>query len=157
MSIEQQVEIVNLLLDHGADPRTMIARPWGLSGSALHVACHQANPWLVEVLLRYGADPNMPDSLGQTPLHTATTFANAHSTGRQVIELLVSAGANPRAVCYRGLQPSMYSMDKTVLETLMRAERWWASRMIAWVRSRSTGNVFHWLPEDVLRRVVVFM
>jgi ankyrin repeat protein len=157
MSIEQQVETVTLLLEHGADPGTTIARPWGLSGTALHFACHQANPWLVEVLLRFGADPNMTDSLGQTPLHTAATFANAHSTGRQVILLLVAAGANPRAVCYRGLQPSMYSVDKSVLETLNRAERWWATRMIAWVRSRSTGNVVQWLPEDILRRVGIFL
>jgi hypothetical protein len=157
MSIDQQVEIVTLLLEYGADPGTTIARPWGLTGTALHIACHQANPWLVEVLLRFGADPNMADSLGQTPLHTAATFANAHSTGRQVIELLVSAGANPRAICYRGLQPAMYSVDVAVLDTLKRAERWWASRMIAWVRSRSTENVVHWLPEDILRRVVVFM
>jgi ankyrin repeat protein len=157
MSVDQQVEIVKLLLERGADPGISIARPWGLTGSALHIACHQANPWLVEVLLRFNADPNMPDSLGQTPLHTAATFANAHSDGRQVIELLVSAGANPRAICYRGLQPSMYSVDNTVLDTLKRAERWWCSRMIAWVRSRSSGNVVQWLPEDVLRRVVVFL
>jgi ankyrin repeat protein len=155
--MDQQVEIVKLLLEHGADPGITIARPWGLTGSALHIACHQANTLLVEVLLRYGADPNMTDSLGQTPLHTAATYANAHSDVRTVIEFLVSAGANPRAVCDRGLQPSMYSMDHAVLDTLMRAERWWSSRMIAWVRSRSTGNVIQWLPEDILRRIVVFM
>jgi ankyrin repeat protein len=157
MSIDQQVEIVKLLLEHKADPGITIARPWGLTGSALHIACQQANPWLVEVLLRFGANPNATDSLGQTPLHTAATYANAHSDVRQVIDFLVSAGANPRALCDRGLQPSMYSVDNAVLETLMRAERWWSSRVIAWVRSRSTGNVIQWLPEDILRRLVDFM
>jgi ankyrin repeat protein len=154
MTVEQQVQMVEALLDHGANPNVHIPRPWGLQGTALHVACHQVNVWLVQVLLARGANPNACDSVGQTALHTAATFANGHPNGREITELLVASGASPLATCHRDLTARQYSLDHSVQRTLARAERWWRCRMLAWVRSRSvTENVVRWLPEDALRLV----
>merc|ERR1719460_3426113 len=154
MTVEQQVQMVEALLDHGANPNVHIPRPWGLQGTALHVACHQVNVWLVQVLLARGANPNACDSVGQTALHTAATFANGHPNGREITELLVASGASPLATCHRELTARQYSLDHSVQRTLARAERWWRCRMLAWVRSRSaTENVVRWLPEDALRLV----
>ena len=35
--------------------------------TALHLACHKGDQWLVSLLMCYGADPNVRDSWGQTP------------------------------------------------------------------------------------------
>jgi Arf-GAP with coiled-coil, ANK repeat and PH domain-containing protein len=37
--------------------------------SLLHLACHVADVGMVELLLQYGANVNMTDSRGRTPLH----------------------------------------------------------------------------------------
>ena len=81
--------------------------------TALHVACRRkqsatetdagpgpgpagtatpADARLVATLLRYGADPNARDALGETPLHHALEACDAASA-----RLLARAGADPRA------------------------------------------------------------
>ena len=42
-----------------------------LNQTALHLAVHQGNTKIVERLVGYGADLNVPDSDGDTPLHIA--------------------------------------------------------------------------------------
>ncbi|KAL5979449.1 hypothetical protein ACLOJK_019353 [Asimina triloba] len=37
--------------------------------SLLHLACHNADVGMIELLLQYGANINAPDLKGQTPLH----------------------------------------------------------------------------------------
>lgn len=158
MTIDQQVQLVETLLDFDADPNVYIRRQWGLQGTALHVGCHQVNIWLVQVLLRHKADPNLTDSVGQTALHTACTFANANADGAKIVQLLIAAGANPRALCSRGLTPDAYSLDTDVRAALARHAGWWRGRLLAWVRSRGTSeHVISRLPEDALRVVSRFL
>lgn len=111
-----------ILADGGADvnvrvgavaasvPRSYAAESRGQT--ALHVACRRkqdgkedgaptlADARLVATLLRYGADPNARDALGETPLHHALEACDA-ATAR----LLARAGADPRARDAAGRTP----------------------------------------------------
>lgn len=44
--------------------------------SLLHLACHQGNPVMLELLLQFGADINMQDFHGRTPLHHCISMGN---------------------------------------------------------------------------------
>lgn len=44
--------------------------------SLLHLACHQGNPVMLELLLQFGADINMRDYHGRTPLHHCISMGN---------------------------------------------------------------------------------
>lgn len=86
-------DTLELLLRHGADPRSAGADGW----TALHAAVGAIDPQRVEVLLRAGADPLARDRHGYTPLDHARADA-AHSRNpdqqpyfEQVIALLQAA------------------------------------------------------------------
>ena len=112
-----------ILADGGADvnvrvgavaasvPKSYAAESRGQT--ALHVACRRkqgdeetdgaptpADARLVATLLRYGADPNARDALGETPLHHALEACDAASA-----RLLARAGADPNARDAAGRTP----------------------------------------------------
>ena len=61
-------------------------------GTALHAAATNGNAEVVEALLEYDADPNIPDGYGRTPLHCSAR--NGHVAS--VVSLL-NGGANINA------------------------------------------------------------
>ena len=112
-----------ILADGGADvnvrvgavaasvPKSYAAESRGQT--ALHVACRRkqgdeethgaptpADARLVATLLRYGADPNARDALGETPLHHALEACDAASA-----RPLARAGADPNARDAAGRTP----------------------------------------------------
>jgi ankyrin repeat protein len=64
-------------------------------------AAELADPSIVEVLLEAGADPNISDEEGRTPLMTVGSAGEWQT--RIVVELLLKAGAGKRAVAKNGL------------------------------------------------------
>jgi ankyrin repeat protein len=106
-------EIVEFLLNHGADPN--IREKYGCT--PLHYATWFGNSKVVKVLLNHGADPNIRDKQGATPLHYAAAFDYPkivevlHKKGLsdyditplqaaefnypEVVKLLLEHGANP--------------------------------------------------------------
>lgn len=56
--------------------------------TALHYSCHNGNHHIVKLLLSLGADPNIEDAEGHTPIFMAVEGCNA------AINLLVEAGAD---------------------------------------------------------------
>jgi len=97
--------------DAGEPQRTMIRESMqsdGISfstvdcrgGGFIHAISAQTEDlWTPALLfvLRIGADPNMRDNMGQTPLHHAASHGNAKG-----VELLLLAGADPLAVDNNG-------------------------------------------------------
>ncbi|HUI79327.1 MAG TPA: ankyrin repeat domain-containing protein [Bryobacteraceae bacterium] len=95
------IELMKLLLDHGADPKIMTAH----NDSALAVAAgigwvegitfewsRQQSVEAVKMCLDLGIDPNIADDQGRTALHGA-----AHKGRTEVIQILVDHGANLEA------------------------------------------------------------
>ena len=71
---------VEYLLEHGADVNR------GLKSSSLHYAACFGRPNIVKLLLQYGADPDLRDEDGHTPLEKAQERGDEWH--RQVIEIL---------------------------------------------------------------------
>jgi ankyrin repeat protein len=108
--------MVELLLDHGADPNLKD----GKSATALHWAIIGGHDGVVKVLARRGADLGVRDVGYNTPLHLA---ANYPST--QVVRTLLDAGADPLARNLEGATPLQIARfkNRTIhLEALEQAE-----------------------------------
>jgi len=98
--------LFDLILDAGAAPQggcvevrqpDSLWRPQGKGFHALHLAVLLDERETVRSLLAHGAQATLRTELGWTPLHVAKS--------PQVVQLLLSAGADPLAVGPRGLQP----------------------------------------------------
>lgn len=72
--------------------------------SALHVAARKSLPDLITQILGHGADPDLQDLLGWTPLHHA-----AFNGANEAVRVLLRAGAQ-NLLADRGLTPWMVSM-----------------------------------------------
>jgi truncated hemoglobin YjbI len=62
----------------------------------LHEAAAAGNPAMVELLLSFGIDPNVPDGGGHTPLYSVGNECAAEGAG-SVVRALVKAGADVNA------------------------------------------------------------
>ena len=71
---------VEYLLEHGADVNR------GVKSSSLHYAACFGRPNIVKLLLQYGADPELRDEDGHTPLEKAQERGDEWH--RQVMEIL---------------------------------------------------------------------
>ncbi|XP_048139871.1 ADP-ribosylation factor GTPase-activating protein AGD2-like isoform X2 [Rhodamnia argentea] len=58
--------------------------------SLLHLACHQGDPVMLELLLQFGAHVNMRDYHGRTPLHLCISMGN-----NSLAKFLLKRGARP--------------------------------------------------------------
>ena len=91
-------EITAILLEKGADPKTVLA--WQTKLTALHSAATKGNVECIKMLVAAGADANARDNLGQTPLHCA-----ANRSHTDAIETLLRLGSDTNARDCRGNTP----------------------------------------------------
>ena len=73
-----------------------LGRGW-MTGTALHSAVSRMRTDVVRLLLAAGANPNVRQSHGWTPLHGA-----AHNGDRASVDALLRAGADPTATNEEG-------------------------------------------------------
>jgi uncharacterized protein len=95
-----------LLLTHGAHIHRFSRNP--LHNQPLH-ACIAIgrNPETARILVAQGADVNMEQAGGYTPLHLA-----ASSGLVEIAKLLLETGANPKTPCHRGKTPADYARER---------------------------------------------
>lgn len=108
------LDVLSLSLDLGNDPNSRS----GPSGwTPLHVLAFRPVTWMggnvafsdqteaewiegIRLLLEAGANPNIQDSAGQTPLHGASTFS-----GEEPVKMLLGSGADPNIPNIEGKTP----------------------------------------------------
>lgn len=95
-------EIVDILLDHGADPNVEDS----LSRTPLYLAVYNEDVEVVSILLDRDANIEISDNTGKTPLHRA-----AIAGSEKIAQLLLNAGANPSAVENDGGTPLHIAVD----------------------------------------------
>ena len=83
-------EAAALLIERGAEVDAF-GRGW-MTGTAMHSAVSRLQSDVVRILLEAGANPNVRQSAGWTPLHSSA--ANGDVTS---VELLLASGADPTA------------------------------------------------------------
>jgi uncharacterized protein len=83
-------EAVALLIERGAEVDAL-GRGW-MTGTAMHSAASRLQSDVVRILLEAGANPNVRQSAGWTPLHAAAMNGDLTS-----VELLLASGADPTA------------------------------------------------------------
>lgn len=86
-ALERYAKVCKRLVEAGADVSTVDAD----KHSPLHMACKNANPGTVELLLRHGASVNDMDYGGEAPLHNIlkmVAYKLEHEPERIVQELL---------------------------------------------------------------------
>ena len=70
----------------------------GIYGSALHLAVVRANLLLTDMMIKRGAEVNVVDSDGNTPLHfIMNVFSKNETKYRAIAESLVMSGAKPNS------------------------------------------------------------
>jgi uncharacterized protein len=83
-------EAAALLIERGAEVDAF-GRGW-MTGTAMHSAVSRLQSDVVRILLEAGANPNVRQSAGWTPLHAAAMNGDLAS-----VELLLASGAEPTA------------------------------------------------------------
>ncbi|XP_077297918.1 uncharacterized protein LOC143919459 [Arctopsyche grandis] len=101
------IEIINVLLENGADERLKSND----GKSLLHFV--SSNTESSKMLLEKGFDPNEPDKNGDTPFMIAVRWRK-----RDLIELLLDYGANPNIRNKKGDTPLIESVEYLGIETL---------------------------------------
>ncbi|CAG0896417.1 unnamed protein product [Cyprideis torosa] len=96
--------VVKLLLHHGADPEAVTSP---LNRTPLHLA---ATPETATLLIDNGAEVNVRDRWGQTPLHLASRRGH-HS----IVDLLLAHGADVLATDDEGRTPLSYAKTEEVI------------------------------------------
>lgn len=91
---ESHFEIASLLIHSTAD----VNLGGGVFGSALHLAVVRADLNLTDLMIKRGAEVNVIDSDGNTPLHfIMNVFSKSESKYRAIAESLVMSGAKPNS------------------------------------------------------------
>lgn len=118
--------------------------------TALHHAVRFRSPIAVKTLIEHGAHVNQACRRnGSTPLHRAVIQTGAPGTAgkgdaaREIIEILLAAGADPAIANKSGKKPVDYITDETIKEMLNKADRD-AKRRV--VNSDSTNEVNQGVP-----------
>jgi uncharacterized protein len=93
--------------------------------TALHHAVRFRSPVAIKTLIEHGANVNQACRRnGSTPLHRAVTQTGAPGTAgkahaaREIIEVLLAAGADPSITNRAGKKPIDYVMDVTIRSLL---------------------------------------
>ena len=104
---ELNPEILVYLAEHGADLNERFDLGDNIETTALNICITLERFDLMKILLEHGANPNMKDNRGRTPLILAFVVGSA---GKEEISDLLDGGADINAQDPKGLTPLMWSI-----------------------------------------------
>ena len=108
-------KIATMLLEYKANPNAQQSD----GNTSLHLACFKGDIALVELLIKYGADSNMQNTVaGRTPLHVAVDGYH-----ESIVEILVKAGASIDIQDHFEKTPLDYAETKEMKALLMPIDR----------------------------------
>lgn len=102
------LEILRLTLDHGADLSSLNR----FGGTALIPAAERGHVETVATLIAAGVDVNHVNRLGWTALMEAVILADGGPRHRQIVDLLLQAGADPNIPDFDGLTPLQHAQQR---------------------------------------------
>jgi ankyrin repeat protein len=115
------LEIVQLLLEHGADVHLAARNPQQVT--ALHAAVSRRDLEIVRMLLKHGADPNALQQKGFAPLHAA-----AANGDENIACLLLERGAHLDARTDEGKTPYDLAIERG------------HQQVAAWLKTQTAGR-----------------
>ncbi|KAJ5364331.1 uncharacterized protein N7496_010044 [Penicillium cataractarum] len=107
-----QPEVMQLLMDRGADPLTWHTRGVGHE-NLLHIAARGTNDEVVSLLLQKGLDPNITD---REYYWSALHFAIHQGRSLSKVKLLIDAGANPNTREDEGCTSLHFAVERGDIE-----------------------------------------
>ena len=158
------MDVAELLLDNGArvDLRTLAALGYGervaaflqeepatlnerdTSGAtALYHACHNNRTETVKRLLALGADPNVENADGETPLSTACLHTQSQECDVEIIEALVASGAQPT------LESAVVLSDLDLIRRFLSAQNGERHEHSRTLDSAYNTAIHGWFPESL--------
>jgi ankyrin repeat protein len=111
---KDSVEIADAMIAAGTEVN--LSRPF--LTSHLMYAVGKQDVVMIKALLRRGADPNLKNDLGETPLMVATTSSGPSA---EVVKILLAAGADPRARDNQG-RTALSRLDQYAIAKTDRAK-----------------------------------
>ncbi|CAJ1336571.1 unnamed protein product [Effrenium voratum] len=152
----ERLEMVDMLLQARADVSQRRSDPEGCP--PLHDAIRRGDAAIVQLLLRYQADPNATNAFGEAPLELAVRGSPfvAVSDSASLMEALLQSGACPLVPGLMEPEHCGMVVDMRLRELLQSWSAWWRCRMLAWVRSRGSGPLCNMVP-DLLLKVAQFL
>ncbi|OCK74009.1 ankyrin [Lepidopterella palustris CBS 459.81] len=120
--IDEFFSLIQLLLDHGADPYKKIRSMEHGNTTVFHYICFKNGP--IKPIISSGVDLEVKDSHGRTPLHAASSFYGYVPQGGMdfVAEELIRSGADVNAKDDGGRTPLHYAVQSmTDLSSVVQA------------------------------------
>ena len=117
-----EVEIVEILLENGADPDLQDENGW----TPLHLAARYGYARVATPLLEAGADPDRADRDGLTPIMAAITAGNIDRVRTVILRLLVN-GADPNRQDSNGNSALHHAAMNNIAEAIPQLIKYGAS------------------------------
>jgi len=115
----RHTDVIEVLLEHGADVQRRISRTGTWSGprfvgdqaTPLHYVVEYPSADSVSLLIEAGCDLNAQDSFGQTALHIALNRTGSHDEYEDLVMCLLSHGASTQITDINGRTPADVAVE----------------------------------------------